>query len=173
MRCARTDSSTWSSGSTSANSQFAHTGIGLIDGYHRDDWEGVIVKLRLDGTPVGARATAHLGFNGRHPWWDLAAADWAPYPAVVYRAAGSHAGGFEAHGIDLAGDAWNGTARIVRPGVVAADTAARASAVFDSGAVAPWQKLAWTHPEAAITGRPGDRARYAFYARLWATICRC
>lgn len=156
-----------------ADSQFAHTSIGLIDGYHRDDWEGVIVKLRLDGTPVGARATAHLGFNGRHPWWDLAAADWAPYPAIVYRAAGSHAGGFAARGIDLAGDAWNGTARIVRPGVVAADTAARTLAVFDSGAVAPWQKLAWTHPEAAITGRPGDRARYAFYARLWAAICRC
>jgi hypothetical protein len=27
--------------------------------------EGVIVKLRANGTIVGARATAHLGFNGR------------------------------------------------------------------------------------------------------------
>ena len=155
------------------DSRFAHTGIGFIDGYHRDDWEGLIVKLRQNGTAIGARATAHLGFNGRHLWWDLDQHDWAPYPAAVYRAAGSHAGGFAPQSIDLAGDAWNGTARTVRPGVVAADAASRAGAAFSSGAVAPWQKLAWSHPEAVVTGRPGDRAKYAFYARLWATICRC
>src|SRR5438067_3464124 len=42
------------------DSRFAHTGIGPIDGYHRDDWEGVIVKLAPGGAVVGARASAHL-----------------------------------------------------------------------------------------------------------------
>ncbi len=155
------------------DSRFAHTGIPLIDGYHLDDWEGVIVKLRANGTAVGARATAHLGFNGRHPWWDLAAGDWARYPAVVYRAAGSHGGSFQRGDVDLAGDSWNGTARTVRPALVAADVAARAGAHFDSGAVAPWAKAVWSNPESVITGHPGDGARYALYARLWAALCRC
>jgi hypothetical protein len=73
-------------------SRTAHTGIPAFDGYHRDDWEGLIVKLRPDGGIAGARASAHLGWNGRHPWWELRAGDWAPYPAPVYRASGSHAG---------------------------------------------------------------------------------
>ena len=51
------------------DSRLAHTGIPAVDGFHDDDWEGLIVKLRGDGTVIGARATAHLGFNGRHPWW--------------------------------------------------------------------------------------------------------
>jgi hypothetical protein len=153
------------------DSRFAHTGIGLVDGAHTDDWEGLIVKLRRDGTVVGARATAHLGFNGRHPWWELAADDWAAYPAAVYRAAGSHAGAFAASGIDLAGDRWNGAAGRVRPRLVAADAAARARAAFDPGSVAPWQKEAWTDPETTITGHPGDHAGYARYARWWARLC--
>jgi hypothetical protein len=153
------------------DSTFAHTGIGLIDGFHDDDWEGVIVKLRANGDVVGARATAHLGFNGRHPWWDLAADDWAPYPEIVYRAAGSHAGSFSPSGIDLAGDGWNGTAAIVRPSLLPADAAAGSRAVFDPGAVAPWDKDAWDDPETVVTGHPGDHAAYARYARWWALAC--
>jgi hypothetical protein len=153
------------------DSQLAHTGIPFVDGYHDDDWEGLIVKLRDDGTVVGARATAHLGFNGRHPWWDLARADWAPYPATLYRASGSHAGSFSESGIDVAGDRWSGTMTTVRPRLVAADEAARGDPPFASGAVAPWQKEAWTDPETPYTGRPGDHAAYARYARWWATLC--
>jgi hypothetical protein len=153
------------------DSRFAHTGLGPIDGSHTDDWEGVIVKLRADGTVVGARATAHLGFNGRHPWWDLAADDWAPYPAPVYRAAGSHAGSFSPSGIDLAGDGWNGRAGRVRPRLVAADAAARSGAGFDPGSVPPWDKEAWDDPETTVTGHPGDHAAYARYARWWARVC--
>ena len=153
------------------DSRLAHTGIPPVDGLHDDDWEGLIVKLRGDGTVIGARATAHLGFNGRHPWWDLARADWAPYPAVLYRASGSHAGSFSESGIDVAGDRWNGTLASVRPRLLAADEAARGHPSFASGAVAPWQKAAWTDPETPYTGRPGDRAAYARYARWWATLC--
>ena len=86
----------------------------------------------------------------------------------MYRAAGSHAGSFSPQGIDLAGDGWNGAAGTVRPRLVPADAAARAGARFDPGAVAPWQKVVWTDPEAVTTGHPGDTASYARYARWWA-----
>ena len=152
-------------------SRTAHTGLSGLDGIHEDDWEGLIVKLRADGTVVGARASAHLGWNGRHRWWQLAEADWAPYPAPLYRAAGSHAGSFSRGEIDLAGDAWNGDAGAVQPRLVPADQARAAAARFDADAVAPWQKAAWDDPEATITGRPGDRAQYARYARWWARLC--
>src|SRR5512133_2233829 len=49
------------------DSRTAHTGLEPLDGAHADDWEGVIVKLRPDGAVVGARASAHLGWAGRHP----------------------------------------------------------------------------------------------------------
>lgn len=155
------------------DSRAAHIGIPLLDGYHRDDWEGVIVKLRGDGTVVGARASAHLGWNGRHPWWDLQPDDWAPYPAPVYRASGSHAGSFHTAGIDLAGDGWDGAAATGPPPVLLAADEARAGAPpFDPGATAPWTKQVWTDPEAVTTGAPGSRARYARYARWWADLCR-
>jgi len=154
------------------DSRTAHTGVPAFDGYHRDDWEGVIVKLRTDGTVVGARASAHLGWNGRHPWWDLRAGDWAPYPAPVYRASGSHAGGFRPAGIDLAGDRWSGTASPPPPPLLlAADRARTGAPVFDPGATAPWRKQVWSDPEVVTTGPPGSQARYARYARWWADVC--
>jgi hypothetical protein len=153
------------------DSRTAGTGIDRLDGAHADDWEGMIVKLRADGTVVGARASAHLGWNGARPWWELTPGDWAPYPAPVYRAAGSHAGSFREAGIDLAGDRWDGPAGSVTPRLVPADQAREAAAAFGSGSVPPWDKAAWTDPEATITGRPGDRAPYARYARWWASLC--
>jgi hypothetical protein len=154
-------------------SRTAHTGIAELDGYHRDDWEGLMVKVRSDGTVVGARASAHLGWSGRSPWWELRTADWAPYPAPVYRASGSHAGSFRRDGIDLAGDGWDGdTAPSAEPLLVPADALRDSGMTFDPGAVPPWQKQVWNDPEAVITGRPGDTARYARYASLWARLCR-
>jgi hypothetical protein len=154
-------------------SRTAHTGIAELDGYHRDDWEGVIVKLRGDGAVVGARASAHLGWSGRSPWWELRTGDWAPYPAAVYRASGSHAGSFRRDGIDLAGDGWGGDAATPgrEPLLLPADALRDAGLTFDPGAVPPWQKQVWSDPESVITGRPGDRARYARYASLWARLC--
>src|SRR6185503_14982135 len=113
---------------------------------------GLIVKLRPDGVVVGARASAHLGWAGRHPWWDLAEDDWAPYPATVYRAAGSHAGSFSPTGVDVAGDAWNGNSGSQLAHLVPADEAARAHATFDPGSTPPWEKAVWTNPEAVVTG---------------------
>jgi hypothetical protein len=153
------------------DSRTAHTGIAALDGSHADDWEGLIVKLRPDGVVVGARASAHLGWAGRHPWWDLAEDDWAPYPATVYRAAGSHAGSFSPAGVDVAGDAWNGNAASTTARLLPADEAARAGVRFDPGATAPWDKEVWSDPEAVTTGRPGSRAELARYARWWAKVC--
>ncbi|MDX6591883.1 MAG: hypothetical protein QOJ13_1079 [Gaiellales bacterium] len=152
-------------------SRTARTGIPHLDGAHLDDWEAVIVKLRGDGTVVGARASAHLGWSGRHPWWELAAADWAPYPAPVYRAAGSHAGSFNRQGIDIAGDSWDGDGRPVAVELLPADEARTTGATFDADTSPPWEKDAWSNPETVITGRSGDTAGYARYARLWARFC--
>jgi hypothetical protein len=122
---------------------------------------------------VGARASAHLGWSGRSPWWELRTGDWAPYPAAVYRASGSHAGSFRRDGIDLAGDGWGGDAATPgrEPLLLPADALRDAGLTFDPGAVPPWQKQVWSDPESVITGRPGDRARYARYASLWARLC--
>ena len=129
------------------------------------------MKLRDDGVAIGARASAHLGWAGRHPWWELRSDDWAPYPQPVYRASGSHAGAFSASGIDLAGDGWDG-GRPQPPALLEpADQARRAGAGFDPGSTPPWEKLVWSDPEAVITGRPGDTAAYARYARWWAQLC--
>ncbi|HET6848219.1 MAG TPA: hypothetical protein VFH74_05135 [Gaiellales bacterium] len=154
------------------DSRTAHTGIPAFDGYHRDDWEGLIVKLRPDGTVVGARASAHLGWAGRHPWWDLAHDDWAPYPAPAFRASGSHAGSFQRRGVDVAGDAWDGDAPGAGPPLLLpADAARRGAPAFDPGATAPWRKQVWSDPEAVTTGPPGSSGRYARYARWWAELC--
>jgi hypothetical protein len=131
----------------------------------------VIVKLRGDGVVDGARASAHLGWSGRSPWWELREGDWAPYPATVYRASGSHAGSFRRDGIDLAGDGWDGDTPSAEPQLLPADAARASGAVFDTGTVPPWQKEVWGNPESVITGRRGDRARYARYASLWARLC--
>jgi hypothetical protein len=153
-------------------SRTAHTGISAFDGYHHDDWEGVIVKLRADGTVAGARASAHLGWNGRHPWWELRAGDWAPYPAPVYRASGSHAGALWSRGIDLAGDRWDGSVTEPAPALLPADRARRGAPRFDTDATPPWTKQVWNDPEAVTTGPSGSHADYARYARWWADLCR-
>src|SRR5262249_17797332 len=41
-------------------------------GYHRDDWEGVQIRIDRDGS-VDSRASSHNGYNGS----DNPAADWA------------------------------------------------------------------------------------------------
>ena len=79
---------------------------------------------------------------------------------------GSHAGSFVKSGIDLAGDGWSGTQTAVRPRLVAADQAAGAGTRFAPGAVAPWDKEAWTAPETTVTGHPGDHAAYARYEQI-------
>jgi hypothetical protein len=153
-------------------SQTDHLPVAPLQGYHRDDWEGLEVAFDARGALEGARGSAHLGWNGSAPWWDQRRDNWAPYDGIAYRAAGSHATGLGRGDLDLAGDAWNGdlggvAARSCE--LRAADRAARGVRPFDSGSVAPWAKQAWTDPGVAHTGGPGSSPGVAATAaRAWA-----
>ena len=136
-------------------------------GTHRDDWEGVIVRLAADG--ASARATAHGGLAGAGPWW-ATRPGWrpiGPHP-VLYRASGSHANGFAPANIDLAGDRWNGTLGEVDPSFIAADLARSLRRRFDPSASPPWMKRLWRDPDAAGTGADGTQGPEVAAARAWA-----
>ncbi len=137
-------------------------------GSHRDDWEGMIVRIGNDG--ASARLTAHGGLNGALPWWEPVNGWRAITPRPrIYRAAGSHAMGFTPLDIDLAGDAWNGTLGEVVPHLLPADRARSRRARFDPASVPPWQKRLWTDPDADSTGT-GGRGREAVAAAAWARL---
>jgi hypothetical protein len=147
-----------------------HLPLRALRGEHRDDWEGVVV--RVDGRGAWGRATAHGGFQGDRPWWDASSGwrrlDGAP---VVFRAAGSHAGGFAPRDLDLAGDDWNGALATLAPSTLdlqPADAAPFARRRFDPGTSAPWRKRAWTDPEVPGTGEDGSRGVAARHADGWA-----
>ena len=154
------------------DSQTSHLPLAALRGYHHDDWEGLMVAFSRDGAVLGARASAHSGFNGSAPWWEQAADDWAPYAGDVYRASGSHALGFERRDLDLAGDDWNGDLATVEPGafrLVAADRVARRGLHFDAEVAPPWQKAAWRNPGTRHTSTAGSgSSRMAQAARVWA-----
>jgi hypothetical protein len=148
------------------DSRSTHLPVGGL-GTHRDDWEGIIVRLDADGP--AARATAHGGLAGSGPWW-ATVPGWRPIGRrpVLYRASGSHANGFVAADIDLAGDRWNGTLGDVIPSLVAADTARALRRRFDPAAAPPWMKRLWRDPNAAGTGIDGTQGREVAAARAWA-----
>src|SRR5207344_2044852 len=50
------------------DSRTDHLPLAALAGYHRDDWEGAIVRLGRDGSAT-ARVSAHEGFTGARPWW--------------------------------------------------------------------------------------------------------
>jgi len=154
------------------DSQTSHLPVAALRGYHRDDWEGLLVAFAADGSVRGARASAHSGFNGTAPWWEQAADDWAPYAGVVYRASGSHALGFRRGDLDLAGDAWNGDLATVEPGafrLVAADRVGQRGLAFDPEVAPPWEKAAWRNPGTRHTGTAAaGSSRVAAAARVWA-----
>jgi hypothetical protein len=153
-------------------SQTDHLPLRALQGFHRDDWEGLEVAFSAGGQLLGARGSAHLGWNGAGPWWDERRDNWAPYGGVIYRAAGSHAIGLRRGDLDLAGDGWNGDLAVVPAAACdlrAADRAGRGARVFDPGAVAPWDKQAWNDPGVEHTGTPGSSpGAAAAAARAWA-----
>jgi hypothetical protein len=135
------------------DSQTSHAPIERLRGYHRDDWEGMIVRIP-DGGEATARVTAHHGLAGSGPWW---AEDpgWRPIGErpEVYRASGSHANGFKPHGIDAPLDLWNGElTRIDRFRVIPADTAASQRLRYATGITPPWRKALWRNPDQLGTG---------------------
>jgi hypothetical protein len=152
-------------------SQTDHLPIRALQGYHRDDWEGLLVAFSASGQLLGARGSAHLGWNGAGPWWDERRDNWAPYGGVAYRAAGSHAVGLRRGELDLAGDGWNGDLAVIASAecdLRAADRAGRSARPFDGGAVAPWDKAAWSDPGVEHTGPAGSSpGAGAAAARAW------
>jgi hypothetical protein len=133
------------------------------EGYHRDDWEGVQIRIGRDGR-VEERASSHRGYNstqslvnagsdaGIVPLREEAEAagarprnGWGPETRLLLVSGGSHAGNT------------NGYLRIdrVTPGrrvhlvplePIAADGAAHRFAVSP-----PWRKRVWRDPEAVDT----------------------
>jgi hypothetical protein len=137
------------------DSRTTHAPLKGLQGHHPDDWEGVIVRIADDGE-VGVRVTAHQGLVGARAWWS-GDPGWYP-PAgrpVVYRAAGSHAMGFRARGVDAPLDRWNGTLATVDGGrlrLVPADTVPALRLRYHREVVPPWRKRLWRDPEAGTTG---------------------
>ena len=152
------------------HSQTSHLPLAALRGRHRDDWEGLIV--RLDARGAWGRATAHGGFHGAGPWWSEASG-WraiAPHPAL-HRAAGSHAGSFDPGDIDLAGDDWNGTLGTVEARELRLEPADRLPAArlrYDPETTAPWRKRAWVDADVPGTSASGQRGRNARLAAGWA-----
>ncbi len=132
-------------------------------GYHRDDWEGVQVRIRPDGS-VDARASSHHGFNS-HPGlvggW---ASDVGLTPvknaeeAVGLR--GDNGWGPETHLLAVSGGSHAGSVA----GIVHFERLARGHSVhlvpLEVVAVTsrvhftitpPWRKRAWFEPEASGT----------------------
>jgi len=132
-------------------------------GYHRDDWEGVQVRVRPDGE-VDERASSHNGFNERpgkvRGWASDAGAlpikaaeeevglrsanGWGPETGLLIVSGGSHAGNVA--GVpDLERLTPGHSVHLVplEPLAAATDTRFAVSP--------PWRKHAWRDPEAADT----------------------
>jgi hypothetical protein len=133
------------------------------EGYHPDDWEGVMVRIRPDGS-VDERASSHNGFNdrpGKVSGWasDAGAAPvkaaeeaiglrskngWGPETRLLIISGGSHAG--NSRGIPEPGRITFGRdVQLIPLEPIAATT----NATFAISP--PWLKHAWRDPEAERT----------------------
>lgn len=131
-------------------------------GYHRDDWEGVQIRIGPDGT-TSERASSHNGYNdgrgvanwgsdaGIDPLRDLAEetgirdkGGWGPASGLLFVSGGSHAGnGFSVEEIG----------RFI-PGRRVHLVPLEPIAATDHSTFAitpPWQKQVWRDPEATGT----------------------
>jgi len=133
-------------------------------GYHRDDWEGIQIRIGPDGS-VDARASSHHGYNQRPGpvgGWasDLgfdslrgaeeavglrAANGWGPETRMLVVSGGSHAG--NTAGIPRFDRLAPGRSVHLIP--LEPITAASAARFAVSP---PWRKRAWRDPEASDTG---------------------
>jgi len=133
------------------------------EGYHRDDWEGVQVRIRPDGS-VDARASSHNGYNDRPgpiSGWasdagivpvreaeegaELRSANgWGRESRILNVSGGSHAG--STAGIEhIERLTPPGSVHLVPLEPIATTTAARFAIA------PPWRKRVWRDPEASGT----------------------
>lgn len=132
-------------------------------GYHRDDWESVMVRIRPDGR-AEERASSHHGYNHRGGFvnWGSdagiapleAAAEatgartrggWGPETRLLFVSGGSHAG--SAAGILHVDRLVRGR----RVHLVPLEPIVPALDGYRFAIVPPWRKQVWTHPEATGT----------------------
>lgn len=133
-------------------------------GYHRDDWEGVQLRIGPDGE-IDERASSHHGYNyvqsvanvgsdaGIVPLRDAAETagvrprnGWGPETRLLLVSGGSHAGNTNGFlGIDR-----------VTPGrrvhLVPLEPIAATGVLYRFAISPPWRKRVWRDPEAASTG---------------------
>ncbi len=132
------------------------------EGYHRDDWEGVQIRIDADGR-IDERASSHNGYNyalGVANWGSDAGIDilrdlaedvgaraengWGPARGVLLVSGGSHAG--NATG-DAPRDRYTPGRRVHL--VPLEQIAASDESTF--AITPPWRKHVWRDPEAAGT----------------------
>jgi len=133
-------------------------------GYHHDDWEGVQLRFRPDGS-VDERASSHNGYNsgltssrnwgsdadigplkaGAEAVGARAANGWGPETGYLFVSGGSHAG----NTLDLTGGARFTPGRRVHL-IPLEDIAPTSTARFAISP--PWLKDVWLDPEAEGTG---------------------
>lgn len=135
------------------------TGSSRYPGYHRDDWEGVAVRVARDGSgAVATRVTSHGGWQWcKHGW---CADRWGPVTGWARVSRGSHAGHVPVV------DHWSGYVRPALPGreldertatgdgtvLIPIETLARdAYRRLDPSVTPPWDKEAYRDPEAAAS----------------------
>jgi len=132
-------------------------------GYHHDDWEGIQIRIRLDGS-ADARASSHHGFNshpgliggwasdvGLTPVKDAEEAvglrgenGWGPETHLLAVSGGSHAGSVTGI-VHFERLARGHAVHLVPLEAIAATSRARFSIA------PPWRKRAWLDPEASGT----------------------
>jgi hypothetical protein len=140
-------------------------GIPIVgrQGYHRDDWEGVQIRIRPDGT-VDARASSHDGFNS-HPgvvggWASDIGLTAVKEAEEAIGLRGGNGWGPETHLLTVSGGSHAGSVT----GIVHFERLARGHLVhlIPLEAIAamsrarfaitpPWRKRAWFDPEASGT----------------------
>jgi hypothetical protein len=132
------------------------------EGYHPDDWEGVQIRIRPDGS-IDERASSHDGYNydeGTANWGsDIGAgalrglaegagirpvAGWGPETHLLFVSGGSHAGNaFDARDIERLTP--HGRVHLIPLEPIAASSKAHFAIS------PPWRKKVWRNPEAEGT----------------------
>jgi hypothetical protein len=132
------------------------------EGFHRDDWEGVQIRIRPDGS-VDERASSHNGYNyeegtanwgsdiGAGPLRGIAEAvgirpddGWGPETHMLFVSGGSHAGNaFDVRNIERLTP--RGRVHLIPLESIAATNDARFAIN------PPWRKKVWRDPEAEGT----------------------
>jgi hypothetical protein len=134
------------------------------EGYHRDDWEGVQIRIRPDGS-VDERASSHNGYNDRpgpvHGWASDAGIEPVKRAEEAVGLRSPNGWGAESHLLIVSGGSHAGSVSGITP--IERLTPGRSVHLIPLESVAatttarfaispPWRKQVWRDPEASGTG---------------------